>query len=131
MVAEEDDLESASEAQNELLRLHEKIVELSTQLDLERAENERDSQQTQAELALRSRQMADQMRTCLGRIDELEHANGILREDIGIATRRERGFAGQLAMLQEELERREEEKAALITSLETALSTIYKLKASR
>lgn len=72
--------------------------------------------------------MAEQMRTCLARIDELEHSNQMLREDVAIAARREKGFAGQLAMVREELERREVEKAALITSLETALSTIYKLK---
>lgn len=81
-----------------------------------------------ATLETRSRQMAEQMRTCLTRIDELERVNHVLREDAAIAARREKSFAGQLAMVREELERREHEKAALINSLETALGTIYKLK---
>ncbi len=124
----EEDVGTARETQEEIYHLHEKILELSTQLDLERTEYERDSRQTRADAEVRSRQMAEQMRTCLARIDELERSNYILREDVAIAARREKGFAGQLAMVREELERREVEKAALITSLETALSTIYKLK---
>ncbi len=119
---------TAHETQEEIYNLHGKILELSTQLDIERTEYERDSRQMRADAEARSRQMAEQMRTCLARIDELEHSNQMLREDVAIAARREKGFAGQLAMVREELERREVEKAALITSLETALSTIYKLK---
>jgi hypothetical protein len=126
----EGDVGVTSETRDDLYHLHEKILDLSTQLDLERTEYERDSRQTKADVEIRSRQMAEQMRTCLARIDELERANEILREDVAIAARREKGFVGQLAMVQEELERREVEKAALITSLETALSTIYKLKTS-
>ena len=118
-------------SQYEVYRLHEKIHDLSTQLDLERTENERELGMERASLETRSRQMAEQMRTCLARIDELERVNRVLREDAGIAARREKSFAGQLAMVREELERREEEKAALISSLETALATIYKLKKSK
>lgn len=118
-------------SQYEVYRLHEKIHDLSTQLDLERTENERQLGMERASLETRSRQMAEQMRTCLARIDELERVNRVLREDAGIAARREKSFAGQLAMVREELERREEEKAALISSLETALATIYKLKKSK
>jgi len=118
-------------SQYEVYRLHEKIHDLSTQLDLERTENERELGMERASLETRSRQMAEQMRTCLARIDELERVNHVLREDAGIAARREKSFAGQLAMVREELERREEEKAALISSLETALATIYKLKKTK
>ena len=118
-------------SQYEVYRLHEKIHDLSTQLDLERTENERELGMERASLETRSRQMAEQMRTCLARIDELERVNRVLREDAGIAARREKSFAGQLAMVREELELREEEKAALISSLETALATIYKLKKSK
>ena len=124
----EGEIGATRQTQEEICRLHGKILELSTQLDLERTEYERDSQQVRADVEIRSRQMAEQMRTCLGRIDELERSNNMLREDMAIASRREKGFVGQLAMVREELERREVEKAALITSLETALSTIYKQK---
>jgi hypothetical protein len=131
MAAREDD-----EAHDELRRLRGRMSDLSKQLDVERGEFlclQRECARVKGELERRDRQQVytpDQMQTCLARIEELERANDILREDSGIQMRREKGFVGQLAMVRAELERQEDEKSALMSSLETALTMIHQLKKS-
>jgi len=53
----------------------------------------------------------------LSRIDELENRNTRLDEDLRIQVRRTKAVLRQLEMVQVELERCEEEKAALVESL--------------
>ena len=64
------------------------------------------------------------MKTCLSRIDELENRNARLDEDLRIQVRRTKTVLRQLEMVQVELERCEEEKAALVESLTQCHVTI-------
>ena len=96
------------------------VAELREELGRERERTrglERACREMQEEHASKQMCTPMQMKSCLSRIDELENRNASLDEDLRIQVRRTKAVSRQLEMVQVELERCEEEKAALVESL--------------
>lgn len=96
------------------------VAELREKLGKERERArglERACREMQEEHASKKMCTPMQMKSCLSRIDELENRNLRLDEDLRIQVRRTKAVSRQLEMVQVELERCEEEKAALVESL--------------
>lgn len=103
------------------------VSELRQELVRERERSrmlERNRRDLEEECASKQQCTPMQMKTCLLRIDELENRNTRLDEDLRIQVRRTKTVLRQLEMVQVELERCEEEKAALVESLTQCHVTI-------